>query len=111
MMEMYKERDQQLELALNRAYAFELLNREPEPLYHDNVVELPEEERMNEDQFERAKQTMNVCQREIFVNITRCVQEQLNGSQDRLTLYHRQRRNWQNIPIQASKESNRSTIC
>ncbi|KAF8790652.1 hypothetical protein HNY73_005640 [Argiope bruennichi] len=48
MMEIYRERDRQLEMALNRAHAFELLNREPQPLDHDDIVEIPEEERTNE---------------------------------------------------------------
>ncbi|GFY55452.1 ATP-dependent DNA helicase [Trichonephila inaurata madagascariensis] len=76
-----------MEMALNRAHAFELLKQEPEPLDHDDIVEIPEEERINEDQFERVKQAMNVGQLEIFVSITRCVQEQLNGRQDRLRLF------------------------
>ncbi|GFS42486.1 ATP-dependent DNA helicase [Trichonephila inaurata madagascariensis] len=54
MMEIYKEQDRQLEMALNRACAFELLNQEPEPLDHDDIVEIPEENQMNENQFERA---------------------------------------------------------
>lgn len=50
MMEIYRERDRQLEMALNRAHVFELLNRQPEPLDHGDIVEISEGERMNEEQ-------------------------------------------------------------
>ncbi|GFR26380.1 ATP-dependent DNA helicase [Trichonephila clavata] len=48
--EIYRERDRQLEMALNKAHAFELRNREPGSLDHDYIMEIPEEERMNEEQ-------------------------------------------------------------
>ncbi|GFU67456.1 ATP-dependent DNA helicase [Trichonephila clavipes] len=86
MMEIYKERYRQLEMALNGAHTFELLNRDNGPLHHDDIVEILEK-RINEDQFERAKQAMNIGQLDIFVNITSCMQERLNGSQNRFRLF------------------------
>lgn len=47
-------------MALNREHALKLLNQERVPLNHDDIVEIPEEEQMNDEQFEKVKQAMNV---------------------------------------------------
>ncbi|GFT52453.1 ATP-dependent DNA helicase [Nephila pilipes] len=59
MMEIYRERNRLLEMGLNRAHAFELLNREPEPLHCDDIVEILKKNKgMKSNLKEQSKQLM-----------------------------------------------------
>ncbi|GFT39544.1 ATP-dependent DNA helicase [Nephila pilipes] len=61
MTEIYRKRDRILGMALNRKHAFELLNESPETLHYDDIAKIPEEERINEEHFERASKAGNEC--------------------------------------------------
>lgn len=66
---------------MNQAHAFEILNQPP--LIDIEEVEDLSKEAMSNEHFINAYQAMNLVQREIFVNITRNMQEQMNGSDHR----------------------------
>ncbi|CAG5002801.1 unnamed protein product [Parnassius apollo] len=70
-LEIYRERDRQLENAFAQVHAFQILEHaEPMELDHEEEVPyLP----MNEDQFLQAKQSMNAGQKEIFTLVTQSI--------------------------------------
>jgi len=84
-METFRERDQQLEDAFIQAHAFQLLDPE-ENIEAEFEEELPEQA-MTDEQFQAACGGMNLRQRELFNLITRSIQEQLNGNENRLRLF------------------------
>ncbi|KAF9420125.1 hypothetical protein HW555_003538, partial [Spodoptera exigua] len=76
-LEIYRERDRQLENAFAQVHAFQILEHaEPMELDHEEEVPyLP----MNEDQFSQAKQSMNAGQKEIFTLVTQSIQNQMRS--------------------------------
>lgn len=85
-LETFRERDKQLEDALNRARAFEILEQ-PEEFIEDVQEEIPEQD-MNEEQFQAAYRAMNLKQRELLLLVTRNIKEQLEqNSSRRLRLF------------------------
>ncbi|VVC90599.1 unnamed protein product, partial [Leptidea sinapis] len=81
-LEIYRERDRQLENAFAQVHAFQILEHaEPMELDHEEEVPyLP----MNEDQFLQAKQSMNAGQKEIFTLVTQSIQNQMSGAEELL---------------------------
>ncbi|KAH9628738.1 hypothetical protein HF086_003692 [Spodoptera exigua] len=84
-LEIYRERDRQLENAFAQVHAFQILEHaEPMELDHEEEVPyLP----MNEDQFSQAKQSMNAGQKEIFTLVTQSIQNQMSGAEERLRIF------------------------
>ncbi|KAH9638034.1 hypothetical protein HF086_014895 [Spodoptera exigua] len=84
-LEIYRERDRQLENAFAQVHAFQILEHaEPMELDHEEEVPyLP----MNEDQFSQAKQSMNARQKEIFTLVTQSIQNQMSGAEERLRIF------------------------
>lgn len=81
-METYRQRDKDLENALVQVHAFQVLE-EHEPLEIDDEVEYESEYQMNDQEFDTARNAMNVEQRNLFNRLTSSIQNQLQGSPDR----------------------------
>ncbi len=77
-MRQFRERDQQLENAFNQVHAFEILEQ-PEIINRElDEEELPEIE-MSNDQFQRAQQSLNADQKQLFICVTESIRKQFNG--------------------------------
>ncbi|CAG9761349.1 unnamed protein product [Ceutorhynchus assimilis] len=86
-MELYRRRDKQLEDAFNQVHAFQILE-EVQPLQPDNEEEIVEQvDVMNENDFQTAKQAMNAGQKEIYFMVTKSIQDQMNGKDERLRFF------------------------
>jgi hypothetical protein len=85
-MQTFRERDQQLEHALNQAHAFDILDR-PEDFVEAELEEEIPDDGMTEEQFQSAMAAMNVKQREIYTVLTRHIRDELNGSEGRLRMF------------------------
>jgi hypothetical protein len=85
-MELYRDRDQQLENAFNQVHAFELLN-DPEMASEDVEEAAMPEDDMSDEQFQAARQSLNINQRELYNKITLSIQQQLNGSEERVKFF------------------------
>ncbi|GFQ82355.1 ATP-dependent DNA helicase [Trichonephila clavata] len=86
-LEIFRERDRQLENAFNQIHAFEILNQEAQQENFEEELEMPEQH-MTDDEFLYARRAMNVGQMDAFLFITRSVSEQLNNQSDeRLRLF------------------------
>lgn len=87
-IEIYRERDRQLENAFNQVHAFQVLENPP-PIAE--ILEDQEEEvvdnAMKDDQFQAAQRAMNMGQNEIFRRITRSIRDQMADSTDRERLF------------------------
>ncbi len=85
-MKMYRERDQQLEAAFTKIHAFEILDTF-ESDEQDAEEEINIEDDLCDEEFERAKNAMNICQRKIFNYITQSIQLQLDGDPNRIRMF------------------------
>ncbi|CAG5041965.1 unnamed protein product [Parnassius apollo] len=68
-IEQHRERDQQLEVAFNQVHAFQILELPPVLNNIEHTEDYPEQA-MTNDQFDSARQAMNMDQRQLFNNIT-----------------------------------------
>lgn len=84
-MESFIERDQQLEDAFIQAHAFQLLDPE-ENIEAEFEEEIPDQN-MTEEQFQAARNGMNPKQMELYNFVTNSIEEQLNGSENRVRLF------------------------
>ncbi len=89
-MNMYGERDKQLELALNQAHVFEIL-KDLSIADHAEFVDEEEDEivqGMDSEDFNKCYQAMNLDQKALFRRVTEAIQKQVDGSSDnRLQLF------------------------
>lgn len=84
---IHRKRDRQLDNAINQASAFIRLC---DPIINDDIEgndEATTEIRPNENEYQTSLAAMNVCQRDLFNFITRCIQNQILGSLDRIKLF------------------------
>ena len=77
-MDLYRQRDRELENAFNQLNAFDQLEAYEPPENEEQEEELPDKSMTNYE-FADAKAKMNLDQRELFQYITSSIQEQLKG--------------------------------
>ncbi|KAG5674477.1 hypothetical protein PVAND_004445 [Polypedilum vanderplanki] len=86
-METFRERDRQLEIAFTQAHAFNLLDVPEEVVQAELEEEAAPEQIMTDEQFEIVRNALNVQQRDLFNLVTRSIQQQMAGSNERLKLF------------------------
>ncbi|KAJ2954336.1 hypothetical protein O0L34_g2594 [Tuta absoluta] len=69
-LDIFRERDRQLENAFNQIHAFEVLNQETEQDNIEEDLDIPEQH-MTDEEFLNARRAMNVGQKDAFLFITR----------------------------------------
>ena len=85
-MDLYRQRDKELENAFNQLNAFQQLQDYVPPLNDQEEDEIPEIN-MNNDDFTSVKAKMNLGQRELFQYITSKIRCQLNGKDSQIKLF------------------------
>lgn len=87
-MELFRERDKQLEIAFQQAHAFQIIE-EAAPVDLEEEVEEAQHQKtwMDDEQFQQARGAMNVGQREIFIMVTRSIECQGNGATERIRIF------------------------
>ncbi|XP_059150287.1 uncharacterized protein LOC131937110 [Physella acuta] len=86
-MELYRERDKQLENAFNQFYALQILEEATPAHLEDDYVEEAHDIPVDEEKFSSAQKAMNVDQRHLFRKVTESVIKQLDGGSERLKLF------------------------
>ena len=81
-MEIYRQRDKQLENAFIQVHAFQVLDTYEPPEEYDEI-DIPNEYLMNDNEFDTVCNSMNIEQRQLFNRITYSIRNQLEGSIDR----------------------------
>lgn len=87
-MQIFRNRDQQLENAFNQVHAFHILDEENLKPNDESIddIEAPDQN-MADNEFNNFCRLMNADQAEVFRFVTRNIQEQLQGSDNRLKLF------------------------
>jgi hypothetical protein len=85
-MERFRETDRQLQDALNRARAFDIIER-PLDIEVDEEIEDEQLQGMTDNNFENAKSAMNLKQKELFNLVADSVDNQKSGDPNRLKLF------------------------
>src|SRR5271154_5268824 len=85
-MELFRDRERQLENAFNQVHAFEILEKDIFQTEEEEDEEVMEQY-MNDNEFETLKKGMNSCQNDVFVYITRGILDEINGLYNPLRLF------------------------
>ncbi|KAJ8719782.1 hypothetical protein PYW08_011957 [Mythimna loreyi] len=87
-MQLFRERDRQLENAFNQVHAFRILDEENLQPNDESIDEIEAPEHcMADDEFNSSCRAMNADQAEVFRFVTQNIQEQIQGNDNRLRLF------------------------